>query len=276
MILKHKIDFLMVIVVEGCNPNGDPTTGMPRQDIDGYGEISDVCLKRKIRNRMQDLGHEILIKTDERSDDGHKSIMARVKGNKKLWSEILEGMNEDAVKTACDSWIDVRAFGQLIPRRKGEGVSIGIRGPVTIGGAKSVDTIIIETRDIVKSINLIDIEGGGKDSSTIGRQYAVQKGVYVAKGSIFPALAKMTGFTEEDTKLLKECILTMFENDATARRPSGSMWLDRLYWWESEGELSRYAAAKIFHSLEFQPAEEYPYYKVTEKPLEGLKAEVYK
>lgn len=92
MILKNKIDFLMVIVAENCNPNADPLMGgRPRQDIEGYGEISDVCIKRKLRNRMQDMGIEILLKSETRSDDGYKSTMKRVQGNKELWEVLSKG-----------------------------------------------------------------------------------------------------------------------------------------------------------------------------------------
>lgn len=276
MILTNKVDFLVVIVAEKCNPNGDPTMGgRPRQDLEGYGEISDVCLKRKIRNRMQNMGHEILLKSEQNSDDGYKSIMTRVQRNEELWTLITEGHNEQAAKLACDTWMDVRAFGHIIPRKKGNGVTIPIRGPVTIGLAKTLDVVEIEERQITTSLNLVDTADGRKDSSTMGTKYTVKKAVYIAKGSIFPSLAKKTGFSQEDAEVLKESLKTMFENDASSARPSGSMSVDRLYWWTNQGELSMYPSAKIFHTLHFQSEKEYPYYSVTEDSLDGLTPEIY-
>lgn len=276
MIMMNKVDFLMVIVAENCNPNGDPLMGnRPRQDLDGYGEISDVCIKRKIRNRMQDMGHEILLKSEQNSDDGYKSIMSRVQNNKELWKSISKGNNEQAFKHACDTWIDVRMFGHIIPRKKGAGVTIPIRGPVTIGMAKTLDVVEIEEQQVTTSLNLVDTADGQKDSSTLGRKYSVKKGVYIAKGSIFPALAKKTGFSQEDADILKESLKTMFENDASSSRPSGSMSVDRLYWWTNQGELGVYPAAKIFRTLHFQNEKEYPYYSVTENSLDGLTPEIY-
>lgn len=276
MVLKNKIDFLLVIVAENCNPNGDPLMGgRPRQDLEGYGEISDVCIKRKLRNRMQDMGHEILLKSEDKTDDEYKSIMKRVQGNKELWKTISAGNNEQASKTACDTWIDVRMFGQVIPAKKGAGVTIPIRGPVTIGMAKTLDIVEIKEYQISSSLNMNDTSDGRKDSSTLGRKYSIKKGVYIAKGSIFPSLAEKTGFSQEDADVLKESLKTMFENDASSARPSGSMAIDRLYWWTSKGECSLYPAAKVFRTLHFKSKEEYPYYEVTETPLDGLTPEVY-
>lgn len=266
----------MVIVAENCNPNADPLMGgRPRQDIEGYGEISDVCIKRKLRNRMQDMGIEILLKSETRSDDGYKSTMKRVQGNKELWEVLSKGCNEQALKVACDTWMDVRMFGQVIPAKKGFGVTLPIRGAATIGMAKSLDIVEIEEQQITTSLNLNDTPDGRKDSSTLGRKYSVKKGVYIAKGSIFPSLATKTGVTEADAEILKQCILTMFENDASSARPSGSMVIDRLYWWISKGDCSLYPAAKVFRTLHFQNKKEYPYYEVVETPLGGVTPEVY-
>ena len=123
--LENKVDFIMTIEVNNANPNGDPLAGNnPRIDSKGYGEISDVCIKRKIRNRMQDEGYEIFVKSRERQDDGFNSLEER-------YNEFFKGEKDNLVveKGFNEKWIDVRTFGQVITYEK---KSIGIRGPVSI------------------------------------------------------------------------------------------------------------------------------------------------
>ena len=126
--LKGKIDFTLFVSVHNANPNGDPLNGnRPRIDLDGYGEISDVCIKRKIRNRFQDLGQKIFVQSDDRSDDGFKSLKDRADGCEKLREEIKRGKKADrdlCMRMACEEWIDVRSFGQVFAF-KGEEVSFG-------------------------------------------------------------------------------------------------------------------------------------------------------
>lgn len=110
----NKIDFEVVIMVNHGNPNGDPLNGnRPREDFDGFGEISDVCLKRKIRNRLQDMGEKIFIQSEERCDDGCKSLADRTKTNDEMQKALKAKDNEAYAKAACKTWIDVRAFGQV-------------------------------------------------------------------------------------------------------------------------------------------------------------------
>lgn len=277
MIIQERIDFLFVIVAEKCNPNGDPLNrNCPRQDIDGYGEISDVCLKRKLRNRMQEMGHEILLKDNARSDDGCQSTLGRIKKNKRMQKAIADGDIRAITEISCETWMDVRFFGQVFPIKKSSGVTSFVRGPVSISFAKSLDYIFINEYVITKSLNHSDTEKGERDSTTISKgKSMIDKGVYIARGSIFPELAKKTGFSYEDAETLKECILTMFENDVSAARPSGSMSIDRLYWWRKKTEEQNYPPIKIFRTLDFHPTKEYPYYEVTETPLDGLRPEMY-
>lgn len=117
--LKGKIDFTAFIAATNANPNGDPLNGnRPRTDLDGYGEISDVCIKRKIRNRLQDMGQKVFVQSDDRSDDGCKSLKDRAKKCEKLDNELKKSKpDKDAfAKIACGEWIDVRSFGQLRKR----------------------------------------------------------------------------------------------------------------------------------------------------------------
>ena len=111
-VLSNKIDFAIVFRVEKANPNGDPLNGnRPRENYDGHGEVSDVCLKRKIRNRMQDMGYEIFVQSDDRNTDGFDSLYNRANGAAELKAAGKD--KADYAKAACDKWIDVRAFGQV-------------------------------------------------------------------------------------------------------------------------------------------------------------------
>lgn len=277
-----KIDFALVISVDHCNPNGDPLNGgRPRQDVRGYGEITDVCLKRKIRDRLQDLGEEILITPIERSYDGFYSTKERVR-SKGLLNQYAKSKDQmKFVEEACKLWTDVRFFGMVFPfKEKGTGsVSIGIRGPVSIGMARSLSPVFIEEIGTTKSMNLNDPTDPDKsvyarDSTTLSARHIVETGVYVSHGSIFPELARHTGFSQEDVELLKEALKTLFENDASSRRPTGSM-TAKLFWWEPESESIHVNSAKIFRSLHLNPMEDYPYYSYTADDIKGITLTVY-
>ncbi|MFL8578214.1 type I-C CRISPR-associated protein Cas7/Csd2, partial [Clostridioides difficile] len=161
--LKGKIDFVMVVSATNANPNGDPLNGnRPRENYEGYGEISDVCIKRKLRNRFQDLGEKVFVQSDDRSDDGFTSLKDRADGCEELAAEIKKGKRankETCAEIACKEWLDVRAFGQVFAF-KGSDVSLGIRGPVSIHQAVSCSPVDIISTQITKSVN----SEPGKDS----------------------------------------------------------------------------------------------------------------
>ena len=273
MILQNRIDFKGIIVAENCNPNGDPiSANNPRQDYEGYGEMSDVCLKRKIRNRFQDMGFEILYVSDDKADDGYHSIKQRVDAHKPLHDLLSskKGDMEDAKKLACEKWIDVRTFGMVIASKAI--TSLGVRGPVSITMAHSLEPVDIKWMQITKSLNTEGPEG--RESSTMGAKRMVAKGVYVFTGSIYPQLAERTEYSEEDAELLKKALSTLFVNDASAARPSGSIDIDRLYWWKHNCRIGQYSPLKVFHSVEVLPSERYPYYTVDENLLEDLECQI--
>ena len=221
--LKNKIDFVALVSVTNANSNGDPLNGnRPRTDYNGYGEISDVCIKRKIRNRMQDMGNSVFVQSDDRSDDGCKSLSERA-------DSLLKGekdKNEYANK-ACREWMDVRTFGQVFAFKDAKGLSVGVRGPVSVHQAISVSPVDIESMQITKSVNGEKNEGT-RASDTMGTKSFVRFGLYKVKGSINVQLAEKTGFSEEDAAVVKECLRTLFVNDASAARPDGSMEVVRL------------------------------------------------
>ena len=279
-VLQNKIDFTLLITAKNANPNGDPLNGnRPRENYDGLGEISDVCIKRKIRNRLQDMGEKIFVQSDDRCDDGFDSLRSRADGNAAL-KAISKGKNTDRdefARTACAEWIDVRSFGQVFAF-KGDAVSVGVRGPVSIQQAVSVSPVDIVSIQITKSVNS---EGGkeGKASDTMGMKHRVEFGLYVINGSINCQLAEKTGFTDEDAEKIKQALLTLFENDTSSARPDGSMEVCRLYWWKHEGKTPKYSSAKVHRQIVVQPKEDvsrptsFEDYVVTLNELEGLSCE---
>lgn len=262
MSLTKKIDFALIIGVKNANPNGDPLNGnRPRTDFEGNGEITDVCLKRKIRDRLQEEGESIFVQSDEKKNDGMTSLKNRaydenVGLGKKAFEtkkgENLESKRDATAKLACDKWFDVRAFGQVFAFKaddKGaDGVSIPIRGPVTIQSAFSLEPIDITSTQITKSVSG---EGNGskKGSDTMGMKHRVDEGVYVTFGAITPQLAERTGFSDDDAKKIKETLVKLFEGDASSARPEGSMQVKKVIWWEHNSKSGQYSSAKVHNSL---------------------------
>ncbi|MFT4177760.1 MAG: type I-C CRISPR-associated protein Cas7/Csd2 [Luteolibacter sp.] len=251
MSIKHKYDFAVTLRVTNANPNGDPLNGnRPRTNYENFGEISDVCLKRKTRNRLMQMGEAILVQSLDNSNDGHQSIKSRIDGAK------LD-MKDAATfkKAACKTWYDVRAFGQIFPfkgKSKGDGVSIPVRGPVTIQTAFSLEPVGITSTQITKSTNLEDTKDGKKGSDTMGMKHRVDFGVYTFFGSINAQLASDetgTGFTDEDAEKLKEALRTLFENDASSARPDGSMEVINVIWWKHNNPSGNTSSAKVHATL---------------------------
>ena len=275
--LQNKIDFVALVSVNRANSNGDPLSGnRPRTDSDGYGEISDVCIKRKIRNRMQDLGHSIFVQSEDRCDDGFGSLSERA-------SAAMKGVKDrDAYAAhACETWLDVRTFGQVFAFKDAKGVSVGVRGPVSIHQASSISTVDIESIQITKSVNG---EKKGKDenraSDTMGMKHFGRFGLYEIKGSINVQLAEKTGFTEEDAETVKECLRTLFVNDASSARPDGSMEVVKLFWWKHNCKDGQYSSAKVHRSVKsaLKDDSRIPLsvedYAITLEPLAGLEPEI--
>jgi CRISPR-associated protein Csd2 len=258
--LTNKIDFAVIISVRRANPNGDPLNGnRPRQTYDGFGEISDVCLKRKIRNRLQDMGETIFVQSDDNRapEDEFRSLNDRFKA-----ANLADTRND-----SCKKWFDVRAFGQVFAfKKKGAGkkgkdaessddnsdaVSVGIRGPVSIQSAFSIDPITPDSLQIVKSVNLEtnEKEPDKKGSDTMGMKHRVDKGVYVTYGAINTQLASKTGFSDDDAEKIKRALQTLFVNDVSSARPEGSMEVVKVIWWRHNSPCGQYSSAKVHRSL---------------------------
>lgn len=256
--LNKKIDFLLFVSVVMANPNGDPLNGnRPRFDYNNYGEMTAECVKRKIRNRMQDMGKEIFVQSNERCVDGCKSLSERYENFFKSIKMNKTELNQDErAKFTCEKWIDVRSFGQVFAFSGGkkskeneeDNVSIGVRGPVSIHQAVSVAPIEVCSYQITKSVNGSD-KGDKKGTDTMGMKHMVKFGLYEIKGSVNVQLAEKTGFTAEDADVIKECLRTLFENDASSARPDGSMEVVKLYWWEHNSKTGQYSSAKVHRSV---------------------------
>ena len=253
--LQHKIDFALVLRVKHANPNGDPLNGnRPRTDYGGLGEITDVCLKRKLRDRLQEAGHSIFVQSDDRKIDGETSLRNRAES-------VTNGIGKDAfkkgsskdetAKKACDKWFDVRAFGQVFAFGKdgdASGVSIPIRGPVTIQSAFSTEPVSITSTQITKSVSG-EGDGSKRGSDTMGMKHRVDHGIYVCYGSMNPQLAERTGFSNADADVVKGMLPKLFENDASSARPDGSMEVVKVYWWQHNCKPGQYSSAKVHSSL---------------------------
>ena len=274
----NQIDFAVLVTVEKANPNGDPLSeNRPREDFNGHGEISDVCIKRKIRNRLQDMGEDIFVQSNDRADDGFKSLSERAKNYEPLQKALKAKDEEEARKVVCEKWMDVRTFGQVFAFKgdKSSSVSLGVRGPVSIQTATSVSPVDIVSMQITKSVNSEPADK--KSSDTMGMKHRVDFGLYVIKGSINHQLAEKTGFTDEDAEKIKEALKTLFNNDASAARPEGSMEVRQVYWWKHNCPTGQYASAKVHRSLKITELKNEPKcfedYKIEIEPLEGLVAE---
>ena len=271
MSLTKKIDFALILKVTNANPNGDPLNGnRPRTDFSGIGEMTDVCLKRKIRDRLQDKKYPIFVQANERKDDGMVSLKNRydvfIKYLKDSKNSIEETKGENAdkqksaknelkkdeiAKKACEKWLDVRSFGQVFAfsGKDEDGVSIAVRGPVTIHSAFSVEPINITSTQITKSVNGDGDSDVKKSPDTMGMKHRIDHGVYVAFGAMSSQLAERTGFSDDDAEKIKAVLTKLFEGDASSARPEGSMQVLKLIWWEHNSKAGQYSSAKVHGSL---------------------------
>lgn len=299
-VLQKKIDFSVILKVTHANPNGDPlNSNRPRTDYNGLGEITDVCLKRKMRDRLMEAGHNIFVQSDDRKKDTARSLRERAesaefglgkqafvfaKGKKAKTKKPKGGVESgDApaavpeevaqmsrtVDLACAKWFDVRAFGNLFAWKTGEakgeegngdggeeasgkGVSIGIRGPVTVQSAFSLEPVEVTSTQITKSVNS-EGDGAKRSSDTMGMKHRVDAGIYVTYGSMNPQLAERTSFSDADADAIKSVLPKIFENDASSARPEGSMQVLKVIWWKHNCKAGQYSSARVHRSLSVKP-----------------------
>lgn len=252
--LENKIDFALIFNVKKANPNGDPLNGnRPRTDYDGFGEVTDVCLKRKIRDRLMESEHVIFVQGDYNVLDSHKNLKSRA-------DSVIEDYSkpDDVRDLACKTWFDVRAFGQIFPfKAKGKnkdvkGVSIAIRGPVTIQSAFSVEPITVSSNQIIKSTSL-EGDGVNRQPDQMGMKHRVDRATYVTFGSMNPQLSERTGFNNDDAETIKAVLPKLFEGDASSARPEGSMAVEKVIWWQHNSKAGQYSSAKVHRTLSVNP-----------------------
>ena len=279
-VLGYRVDFVAVVDARDCNPNGDPLRdNMPRQDYEGFGVMSQECIKRKMRNAMQRAGAKIFIQSDGMEEDSFTSLKARADGNEALKKAGTgKSVNKELYKKiACEQWADVRAFGQVFAFS--DKTSVSVKGPVTVHPAISVDPILIQTYQITKSVNSEpkkDKEGEeteGMSSDRMGHRH-ITSGVYIIKGSISAQLANKTGFTVADAEMIKEALRTLFVGDESSARPAGSMALVKLFWFEHKNTVP--STRKVHNSVKVTALKENPRtiddYSIEYVPFEGCSA----
>ena len=289
--IKNRYDFVILFDVENGNPNGDPDAGnMPRVDPEtGYGLVTDVCLKRKIRNYVETLkededGYRIYIKDgvplnrSDRTAITAFGISEDLKAAKKSDPDIDRKLRD----YMCANYYDIRTFGAVMTTFVKGALNCGqVRGPVQIGFARSIDPIVPQEVTITR-VAITTEADAEKKGTEMGRKHIVPYALYRAEGFVSANLArKTTGFTEEDLELLWQAILNMFENDRSAAR--GMMAVRRLIIFRHESELGDAPAWKLFELVKAQRREgvttprDFSDYEVTvdEANLpEGVKCEV--
>ena len=245
--LSHRYDFVLFFDVENGNPNGDPDAGnMPRIDPEtGYGLVTDVCLKRKIRNYVEfvkegETGFRIYVQEkavlNQRNEEAYTAL------NLKPTPKKLPKKEEEAravTRWMCENFYDIRTFGAVMSTE----VNCGqVRGPVQLTFARSVEPIVPAEVCITRMAvtNIKDLE----NERTMGRKFVVPYGLYRVEGFISAALAEKTGFSEEDLGLLWQSLVNMFENDRSAAR--GKMSSRKLFVFEHENPKGNAAAQKLF------------------------------
>ncbi len=248
----NKIDFVLIYDALDANPNGDPDAGnMPRVDVEsGHGLVTDVCLKRKIRNFVQltrdgQPGCDIYVR--EKAILNNQNERA-YQGIKKEAKNADQAVKDEARAWMCQNFFDIRAFGAVMTTD----VNCGqVRGPVQLSFSRSVDPVFSAeyavTRCAVTTVKEAESQKG--DNRTMGRKYTIPYAVYTTRGCVNPFLAAQTGFNESDWELLKESLVHLFDFDASAARPAGSMAVRKLIVFKHESQLGNAPAHKLYDAV---------------------------
>ena len=276
--IKNRYEFMILFDVENGNPNGDPDAGnLPRIDPEsGYGLVTDVCLKRKIRNYVElvkesEPGYRIYVKEGvplNRSDnEAYQSIGVTDKSVKEAKKKDPD-IDLKIRNYMCDNFFDIRTFGAVMTTFVKAALNCGqVRGPVQLGFAKSIDPVISQEVTITRVA--ITTEKDAEEKKTeIGRKSIIPYALYRTEGYVSANLArKVTGFSEEDLELLWQAIINMFENDHSAAR--GNMAVRELIVFKHDSELGNCPAYKLFDAVDVQRkdgvicARKYSDYEVT-------------
>lgn len=258
MSLTNRYDFVLLFDVKDGNPNGDPDAGnLPRLDAEtGHGLVTDVSLKRKVRNfvglvKNEQPPYEIYVKEKAILNKTHERAYEGIGKADLLKGDDKKRKGGDAVGEArdwmCKNFFDVRTFGAVMST----GVNCGqVRGPVQLTFARSVDPIIAQEHSITRMAVATEAEAEKQDGDnrTMGRKYTVPYGLYAAHGFVSSFLAKQTGFSDEDLELLWQSLAQMFEHDRSAAR--GEMATRGLYVFKHDSELGNAPAHALFERIQ--------------------------
>lgn len=259
--IQNRYEFVILFDVENGNPNGDPDAGnMPRIDPEtGYGLVTDVCLKRKIRNYVEMLkedcdGYRIYVKDSvplNRSDAEACKAVGVEPDKLKDAKKKDEHLDEKLRDFMCHNFFDIRTFGAVMTTFVKDALNCGqVRGPVQLGFARSVDPILPQEVTITR-VAITTEADAEKKGTEMGRKYIVPYGLYRCEGYISANLArKTTGFSDEDLELLWQAILNMFENDHSAAR--GKMAVRELIVFKHDSELGNAPAYKLFELVKVE------------------------
>lgn len=248
MSINKRYDFVFLFDVKDGNPNGDPDAGnLPRVDAEtGMGLVTDVCLKRKVRNFIQltqadKATHKIFVKEkailNHLIDESHEqeSVKSKEKGEK----------TEAAKEWMCSNYYDIRTFGAVMSTGKNAGQ---VRGPVQLTFSRSIDPVITSEHSITRmAVTNEKDEAKTGDNRTMGRKFTVPYGLYRCHGFISAPLANQTGFSEDDLELLWQSLLNMFDHDRSASR--GEMSARGLYVFEHDNQLGNAPATNLFERI---------------------------
>ena len=261
--IKNRYDFVILFDVENGNPNGNPDAGnMPRIDPEtGYGLVTDVCLKRKIRNYVEDLkeeapGYRIYVKEGVplNRSDAEALTAVGVSGDLKAAKKADPGIDKKLRDFMCSNFYDIRTFGAVMTTFVKGALNCGqVRGPVQLSFARSIDPIVPQEVTITR-VAITTEADAEKKGTEMGRKHIVPYALYRAEGYVSANLArKTTGFSEDDLQLLWQAILNMFENDHSAAR--GKMAVRELIVFKHDSELGNAPAYKLFQKVQVQRVE---------------------
>jgi CRISPR-associated protein Csd2 len=250
--MNHRYDFLYLFDCQDANPNGDPDAGnLPRLDVEtGQGLVTDVCLKRKIRNFVamtanDDDTRRIYFSEGAVLNNLHKGAFQAV--GEPPSQKVKPEVKDKVTAWMCERYYDVRTFGAVMSTE----INCGqVRGPVQMSFARSIDPIVSSEHAITRSsvTNEKDIE----KERTMGRKFTVPYGLYKAQGFVNPFLAKQTGFSDADLELLFNALENAFQFDQSAARPAGSMNPRRLIVFKHDNELGKAPSHRLFEAVTVQ------------------------
>lgn len=257
-VIKNRYEFTILFDVENGNPNGDPDAGnMPRIDPEtGYGIVTDVCLKRKIRNCIETLcedkeGYKIYIKDGVPLNDSDNTAYIALGTDEKKIKELKKDdpeIDKKICQFMCKNFFDIRTFGAVMTTFVKAALNCGqVRGPVQLGFARSIDPIVTQEVTITR-VAITTKKDAENKSTEMGRKYIVPYALYRVDGYISANLArKVTGFSEDDLTLLWQSIINMFEYDRSAAR--GNMAVRELIVFKHASELGNAPAYKLFDTV---------------------------